>query len=222
MRHWRPPCALGTRPYAVNVSSTSAYHAQLRFKRSSSINIAVGHVHARRVDAKQRPGEIAATGTFGGNAGDHRRAAGAAMHPGVGQKIALSLKTNAERRGDPRVARHRQVMQIVMKPQWKADDQHGGANFDLIQFSDQMGGCKRRKNNRFRQSLPVNLDSDDVDRAAGIDALAPQRLISVIKRNRPLDHISDVLPIHVELDGEPVRPVIAGLIHHDVSAGHEK
>ena len=85
------------------------------------------------------------------------------MHPGVGQKIALSLKTNAERRGDPRVARHRQMMQIVVKPQWKADDQHGSSDLDLIQFSDQMGGCKQREKNRLRRSQQINTHSDDIN-----------------------------------------------------------
>ena len=60
------------------------------------------------------------------------------MHPRVRQEISLSLKTNTERRRDHCLPGHRQVMQVVMKSQRKADDQHGIAHFDLIQYGDEM------------------------------------------------------------------------------------
>jgi hypothetical protein len=58
--------------------------------------------------------------------------------------------------------------------------------------------------------------------AAGVAALAPARLSSRIQWHRPLNHGTDVYCIHVELDGQPVRPVIAGFIQDNMTAGYEK
>ena len=171
------------------------------------------------MNTEQKPGKFSPPGTLSGHAGDHRCAARAAVHRGVGQKIALSLKTNAERRGDHRLARHRQVMQMVMEAQGEADDQHRRANFDVIQLSDQMGRRKRGQKRRLRQSRPLNLQGDNVNAAAGIDPLAPKRLAAAIERHRPLRHHPDIDGIQVQLDCQTVRPMMAGLIQHDMPAG---
>ena len=174
------------------------------------------------MNAEQAPGEIPPAGTFSGNACDHRSAARAPVHGGVGQKIALPLKAHAERRGDHRLARHWQVMQAVMEAQWETGDQHRRANFDLLQLRHQMRRRKGGENDRRRQHRPLNLDGDDVDSAAGVNRLSSEWLVVGIERHRPLRQRRDIICIDVQLDIQTVRTMIARLIQYDMPAGHQE
>ena len=97
------------------------------------------------MDAEEHPRQVSTTRLLPGLTSNHRSAARAAVHPRISQEIALSLKAEAERRGDDRLSYHRQMMPRVVKTQRKTDDQHSRSDFYLIQLLDQMIGRKRLK-----------------------------------------------------------------------------
>jgi hypothetical protein len=68
----------------------------------------------------------------------------------------------------------------------------------------------------------LNLQGDNVNAAAGIDPLAPKRLAAAIERHRPLRHHPDIDGIQVQLDCQTIRPMMAGLIQHNMPAGRYK
>src|SRR5262249_59963812 len=111
---------------------------------------------------QEHPRQISTTGPLPGLTRNHRSAACAAVHPRVRQEIALSLKAEAERRGDDRLSHHREMMQYVVKPQWKADDQHSRSDFYFIQLFDQMIGGKGLDKKFLRQRGALELQGDDI------------------------------------------------------------
>ena len=95
----------------------------------------------------------------------HRRAAGAAVGARIGQKEALALEAHAERRGDHRLAHHRQVVQRVVKAERKADDQQRRADLDLSSSGCRWCGVNARSS-ADSGSAAVELDHRHVDLAA--------------------------------------------------------
>src|SRR6266436_5972305 len=94
------------------------------------LGITVGHIHSSRVDAKQYPRQFSTTRLLCRHAGDHWSAACAAVHLCIGQEVALSLKTDAERRGDDRLSHDGQMMQDVVKTKWKTNHEDSHSDFD--------------------------------------------------------------------------------------------
>src|SRR5882724_2144968 len=174
------------------------------------------------MDAEEHPRQISATRPLRGHASDHRSAARAAVHLRVSQEVALSLKAQAERRGDNRLSHHRQMMPGVVKAQRETNDQHSRSHFYLVQLLYQMIGCKRLEEELLRQRRALKLQSDDVHHAGWIDTLPPHGLGSSVKRDGEMSCDRHVLRINMELDFQAVRTMIARLVQHHVSIRHKK
>src|SRR5262245_36493787 len=145
------------------------------------LNIAVFHVHPRRMYTQEHPRQISTPRPLPGLTRNHRSAARAAVHLRVRQEVALSLKAEAERRGGDRLPHHEQMVQCVVKPQREAHDEHSRSDFYFIQLFDQMIGCKGLNKKFLRQRRALELHGDDVDRAGRVDAFQPRRLVSLVE-----------------------------------------
>src|SRR5258706_341710 len=72
-----------------------------------------------------------------------------------------------------------------------------------------------------RQRRAIERQQRDVDRARGIQALAPDRLGVAVQRDRELYRLAEVHRIDMQLDLDAVRMVLARLVQHDVAARHQ-
>jgi len=77
-----------------------------------------------------------------------------------------------------------------------------------------MLGCKGLKEKLFGQRRALELHGDDVHRAARVDALAPRRLASSVEWDDEIGCQRAVVGIHMRLDLQPVRAMIARLVRH--------
>ena len=75
------------------------------------------------MNAEQHPWQVALYGVRIGDAHDDGRPAGAAVGARIGEEVALALKTQAEGRGDDRLAHHGHVVQRVVEAKRKTHDQ---------------------------------------------------------------------------------------------------
>ena len=185
-------------------------------------DVAVGDVHPGRVDPEQQPRQLGPAGALARLAGDHRCAARAAVHPRIGQKVAVALKPDSERRGDDRLPCDRQAMQRVMKAERKSGDQHRGSNFDPVELLQQMIGCEGLKKKGLRQRRAFELQRDDVDRAGRVARVPPDRLPVPIERNRELRRHRHIIRRHMQLDLQPVGAMIARFVQYHVPARHQE
>src|SRR4029077_5259394 len=135
--------------------------------------VPVAHVHPSRVDAEQHPRQFSTPRPLRCHPGDHWSAACAAVHLRIGQEVALSLKTDAECRGDDCLSHDGQMMQGVVKTKWKTNHEDPRSDFDFIQVLHKVIGCKRLKQELVRQCRALKLQSDNVYRAGRVDALSP-------------------------------------------------
>lgn len=140
------------------------------------------------------------------------------MRTRISQEISLSLKTETEGRRKHRLAHDRHVMQSVVKAERKADNEQRRANLDVLARVQEVGGIESVVGRRLWHGGAVNLDCRDVDRACGVDALAPDGVAMVIQRDRKAGGLGHVLGVIVELDLQTVREMTALFILHHVPA----
>src|SRR6185436_15093066 len=128
----------------------------------------------------------------------------------------------AVRGGDYRVTHHADVVQRVVKAQWKTHDQQGGADLDSSAGAGQMAGGECAVGRGAGQSGPFDLDHGNVDLTGSVEALAPEALAVAVQRNGKAGGSRHVVRIGMQLDLDAVREVLARLVHHHVPARHQK
>src|SRR4030095_6669472 len=81
---------------------------------------------------------------------------------------------------------------------------------------------ERRQKMFLRERRSLDFHRRDIDATCGIDPLSPKRFAVAIQRYRPRGHLGDIFLIDMELDFQPVWPVLGGLVKHDVATRNQK
>ena len=144
------------------------------------------------------------------------------MRACVGEKVALTLETQAERRRDQRMAYHGHVMQRVVEAEREAHHQQRGADFNLVEPAEQVLRREGVVDRGCGQRYAVDLDHCYVYISCCINPLPPHPFATDVERDRKAGGTGHIVGIDMQLDLDPVRKVRAGFIDQDMPACHQE
>ena len=146
------------------------------------------------------------------------------MRARVSQKVSPALEAEIERRGDNRLTRDGNVVQRIVEPERKTQNEQGRPDLDRMPAAARMADMLRREcavDRARRKRVPVDLDDGDIDRPGTVLALAPRAPAISIQRYREVDARRQIVGVDMQLDLDPVRHVLARFVDEHMTARHQ-